>query len=73
MIVAQGFSQVCGIHYNQLFAPTARNLAAVPTVIAIAAIENLESEAVDISTSSLNGGVDAEIYLKIPEMNGDER
>ena len=74
MIVAQGFLQVHGIHYNQLFAPTARNLATVPTVTAIAAIENLELEAVHVSTTSLNGGVDAKMYLKIPEgleVNGE--
>ena len=36
-IVAQGFSQVQGIHYNEVFAPTAR-MAAVRTVIVIAAM-----------------------------------
>lgn len=65
-IVAQGFSQVQGVHYNEVFAPTAR-MAAVRTVIAIAATEDLELETVDISTAFLNGDIDAEIYMKIPE------
>lgn len=65
-IVAQGFSRVQGIHYNEVFAPTAR-MAAMRTVIAIAAIEDLELESVDISTAFLNGDIDAEIYIKINE------
>ena len=55
-IVAQWFSQVKGIHYNEVFAPTAR-MAAMRTVIAIAAVEDLELEAVDISTAFLNGEI----------------
>jgi hypothetical protein len=65
-IVAQGFSQVWGIHYNEVFAPTAC-MAAMRTVIALAAVEDLELESVDISTAFLNGDIDAEIYMKIPE------
>ncbi len=64
--MAQGFSQVHGIHYNEVFVPMTR-MAAVRTVIAFAAIEDLELEAVDISTASLNGDVDAEMYMKISE------
>ncbi len=65
-IIAQGFSQVQGIHYNEVFAPTAR-MAAVHMVLAIAAMEDLELETVDVSTAFLNGNIDAEIYIKIPE------
>ena len=72
-IVAQGFSQVQGIHYNEVFASTAR-MAAMRAVIALAAIEDLELDSVDVSTAFLNGDIDAEIYMKIPEglgVNGD--
>jgi hypothetical protein len=65
-VVAQGFSQVRGVHYNEVFASTAR-MAAMRTVIAIAATEDLELESVDVSTAFLNGVIDAEIYMKIPE------
>ena len=65
-IVMLGFSQVQGVHYNEVFAPTAC-MAAVQTVIVIAATEDLELEMVDISTAFLNGDIDAEIYMKIPE------
>jgi molybdopterin-binding protein len=64
--VAQGSSQVRGVHYNEIFAPTART-ARMRTVIAIAAVEDLELESVDISTAFLNGDIDAEVYIKIPE------
>jgi hypothetical protein len=65
-IMAQGYSQIQGIHYNKIFASTAR-MAAMRTVLAIAAVEDLELESVDISTTFLNGDIDAEIYMKVPE------
>jgi hypothetical protein len=65
-VVAQGYSQVHGIHYTEVFASMAR-MAAMCTVLAIAAAEDLELESVDVSTAFLNGKIDAEIYMKIPE------
>jgi len=65
-VVAQGYSQIAGVHYGEVFASTAR-MAAMRTVIALAAIEDLELETVDISTAFLNGDIDREIYMKIPE------
>ena len=51
-IVAQGFSQVQGVHYNEVFASTARMAAMV-------AAEDLELDSVDVSTAFLNGEIDA--------------
>ena len=65
-LVAQGFSQVPGVHYGEIFASMAQ-FAAVCTIIAIAAGEDLELDAVDISTAFLNGDIDKEIYMKILE------
>jgi len=65
-VVAQGFSQVPGIHYNEVFALTAC-MAAMRAIIAIAAAEDLELESIDISMAFLNGDIDVEIYMKIPE------
>ena len=65
-LVAQGFSQVPGVHYGEIFASTAR-FAAVRAVIALAAAEDLELEAVDVSTAFLNGEIDKELYMRIPE------
>jgi hypothetical protein len=42
-------------------------MAAMCAIITIAATEDLELKLVDISTAFLNGEIDAEIYMKIPE------
>lgn len=65
-LVAKGYAQREGVDYTDTFAPTAR-FAALRTVIALAAIEDWELESVDISTAFLNGDIDAEVYMKIPE------
>ena len=65
-VVAQGYSQIARIHYGEVFALTAR-MAAMRAVIAQAAIEDLELETVDISMAFLNGDIDREIFMKIPE------
>jgi hypothetical protein len=65
-IVAQGYSQIARVHYGEVFASTAR-MAAMRTVIALAAIEDLELETVDVSTAFLNGDIDREIFMRIPE------
>jgi hypothetical protein len=65
-IVAQGYSQIQGIHYNKVFVLTAQ-MAAMHTVMAIAAVEDLELESLDVSMAFLNGEIDAEVYMRIPE------
>ena len=65
-LVAQGFSQIPGIHYREVFALTAR-FTVVRTVIALAANEDLELESVDISTAFLNGEINKEVYMHIPD------
>jgi hypothetical protein len=42
-------------------------MAAMCAVMAIAAVEDLELESLDVSTAFLNGKIDAEIYMRIPE------
>ena len=65
-LVAQGFSQILGIHYGEVFASMAC-FAVVQTVIALVANEDLELELVDISTAFLNGEIDKEVYMCIPD------
>ena len=65
-IVAKGYAQRQGVDYTETFAPTAR-FAALRSVIALAAIEDLELEAIDISTAFLNGDIDSEVYMEVPE------
>jgi len=65
-LVAKGFSQVKGIDFDELFSPvvcyeTARLL------LAIAALEDLDIQSVDIKTAYLYGDLDEEIYMEQPE------
>ena len=65
-LVAQGFSQVPGVHSGEVFMSTA-HFAAVRTVMVLAAAEDMELEAVDVSMAFLNGDIDVELYMRIPE------
>jgi hypothetical protein len=65
-IVAKGYSQREGVDYTETFAPTAR-FGALRAVIALAALEDMELESIDIATAFLNGVIDAEVYMQKPE------
>ncbi|KAG8951326.1 hypothetical protein FRC04_006566, partial [Tulasnella sp. 424] len=67
-LVAQGFSQRPGIDFHEVFAPTMR-WGALQTIFALAAIEDMEIESIDISNAYLNrvlpeGEV---VYMRQPE------
>ena len=53
-LVAKGFSQRPGFDYNETFAPTPK-WASIRAILALAALEDLELESVDISSAYLNG------------------
>jgi len=53
-LVAQGFSQVLGVDYFNTFAPIAK-LAAIQSVLVMAAAEDLELHQIDIKGAYLNG------------------
>lgn len=65
-VVAQSFAQRPGFDFTETFAPTPK-WAALRTVLAIAAMENLELESVDISSAYLNGDLEEEVYMRQPE------
>jgi hypothetical protein len=65
-LVAQGFAQRPGFDFTETFAPTPK-WAALRAVLAIAAIEDLELESVDISSAYLNGKLEEEVYMRQPE------
>ena len=54
-LVAKGFSQRPGYDYVETFAPTVR-MATIRTVLALAALEDLELHSLDISQAFINGG-----------------
>jgi hypothetical protein len=64
-IVAQGFAQKPHLKYTETFAPVA-HFASLRSVIAIAAIKDMELDQMDVSSAFLNGNLDEEIYMTQP-------
>ena len=64
-LVAQGFTQVEGIDYNETFAPTAK-FATIRSLLALAAKLNLEIDQMDVKSAYLNGDLEEEIYMECP-------
>jgi hypothetical protein len=74
-LVAKGFTQVYGIDYEDTFAPVAR-FETVWILLALAALEDWDIEALDVKTAYLYGSLDEEIYMDQPEgyiKKGQER
>lgn len=65
-LVAKGFQQRPGIDYNETFSPVVR-YESVRVLLALAASRDYEIGQFDIKTAFLNGDLDEEIYMKIPE------
>jgi len=65
-LVAKGFSQHPGFDFNETYASTVK-WTTLRSILALAALENLEIESIDISSAFLNGDIDAEVYMQQPE------
>ena len=65
-LVAKGYSQRPGFDFTETFAPTVR-YSAVRTILALAALEDMEIHSLDISNAYLNGILEEEIYMQLPE------
>ena len=65
-LVAQGYSQQCGLDYDETFSPVVRT-ESVRALIALAAKNNMILHQLDVTTALLNGTLDKEIYMKQPE------
>lgn len=63
--VAQGYSQVQGIDFNETFAPVAKT-ASIRALLALAAWHGLHVHQMDVDTAFLNGDIDCLIYMQQP-------
>ena len=65
-LVAQGFSQVEGFDFNELFSPVV-HFESVQLIFALSAIENYYCVSVDVCNAYLYGKLDKEIYMRQPQ------
>ena len=65
-LVAQGYAQVKGIDYDEVFSPVAR-YTSLRLLLALANAHDLEIHQMDVKTAYLNGELDSEIYMSQPE------
>ena len=73
-LVAKGYTQVQGIDYEETFSPVAR-YESIQYLLAHAALQDWEIEAMDVKLAYLHGVLEEEIYMKQPEgfvAQGDE-
>lgn len=65
-LVAKGYSQRKGFDYDEVFAPVVKT-STVRIVLAIANHFNYFIEHMDVKTAFLNGNLEEEVYMKLPE------
>jgi len=65
-LVARGYNQKEGIDYTETFALVVR-YESICTLLAIAALKNLELKQFDIKTAFLYEKLDEEIFMQLPE------
>jgi len=64
--VVRGFEQVQGVDYNETFAPVVK-YTSVRALCANVAEEDLEFDQMDAKTAFLNGKIDEDLFIEIPE------
>lgn len=66
-LVAKGYTQRIGVDFYETFAPVAR-LSSIRTVLALAVKHNMSVHQMDVTTAYLNGKIDTDIYMEMPNM-----
>ena len=64
-VVAQGFTQIEGVDYDEMFAPVAK-FASLRVILALAAKRDLEVQQMDVKSAYLNGELKEEIFMEAP-------
>jgi hypothetical protein len=64
-LVAQGFTQIEGIDYDEMFTPVAK-LALLHAIMALAAERDLKLHQMDVKSTYLNGELREEIFMEAP-------
>ncbi|KAJ0600422.1 putative RNA-directed DNA polymerase [Helianthus annuus] len=64
-LVVQGFSQIEGIDYNEVYAPVAR-LEAIRIFLAYASFKKFKVYQMDVKSAFLHGVVEEEVYVEQP-------
>nr|GFA76800.1 ATP phosphoribosyltransferase 1, chloroplastic [Tanacetum cinerariifolium] len=65
-LVIKGFRQREGLDYIDTYSPVTR-ITSIRTILAIAALRNLEVHQMDVKTAFLNGDLEKQIYMNQPE------
>ena len=69
-LVAKGFSQIPGIDFDETFAPVVKHTS-IRIMCALAVRLKLYFHHLDVDTAFLNGPLEEEIYMRIPEGSGE--
>lgn len=65
-LVVRGFQQVRGVEFNKTYASVVR-FTLVPAVLALSPSLDLELHQTDVMTAFLNGDLDGEIFMEVPQ------
>ena len=65
-LVALGNRQTFGIDYHETFAPVV-TMTTIRSVLAVAATNDLELEQMDVKTAFLNGDLNENVFMSVPE------
>ena len=65
-LVAQGFSQVAGLDFEETYSPTIR-FTSIRLILALACRYNLELRHIDVKGAYLNGKLQDDVYMRQPE------
>jgi hypothetical protein len=71
-LVAQGYTQVEGLDFGEIYAPVAR-LEAIRILLAYACVHNIKLYQIDVKSVLLNGYINELVYVKQPPSFEDEK